>query len=124
MSTQCIPSLSQLMRTIAGRPVRVTTKVSSSKRQPSPIELSAEESESESKVPSPKGKGKEQLAPRKAGTGMSPVQKGCDQLTQHLGLLHSQLYQVRGNIKALEVEHSKVMVELSDVVVELEELDI
>ena len=100
--------------------------LSSSKRQLSLIELSAEEDKSESKseAPSTKGKGKERPAPRKAGTSMSPAQKGRDQLARRLGLLHSRLYQVRGSIKALEVEHSEVMVELSEVVVELEELDV
>ena len=96
MSTQHIPGLSRLTRTIAGRPVRATTKASSSKRQPSLIELSAEEDESESvsEVPSAKGKGKERLALRKAGTGMFPAQKGRNQLARCLGLLHSRLYQV------------------------------
>ena len=100
--------------------------MSSSKRQPSLIELSAEEdeSESESEAPSAKGKGKERPALRKTGTGMSQAQKGHDQLTRRLGLLHSWLYQVRGSIKALEVEHSEVMAELSEVVVELKELDV
>ena len=55
---------------------------------------------------------------------MSLAQKECDQLAQCLSLLHSQLYQVCGSIKALEVEHSNVMAELSEVVVELKELDI
>ena len=55
---------------------------------------------------------------------MSQAQKGRDQLAWHLGLLHSRLYQVHGSIKALEVEHSEVMAELSEVVVELEELDV
>ena len=55
---------------------------------------------------------------------MSSAQKGHDQVTWHLSLLHSRLYQVHGNIKPLEVEHSKVMAELGEVVVELEELDI
>ena len=111
---------------IASRPVHATAKASSSKRQPSLIELSAEESKSKSKseVPSAKGKGKERPAPRKAGTGMSPAQKGHDRLTWHLSLLHSRLYQVCGSIKALEVEHSEVMAELSEVMVELKELDI
>ena len=55
---------------------------------------------------------------------MSPAQKRHDQLARRLGLLHSRLYQVRGSIKALEVEHSEVMAELSEVVVELKELDV
>ena len=61
---------------------------------------------------------------KKASTSMSPAQKGHDQLTWHLSLLHYWLHQVCGNIKALEVEHSEVMAEPSEVVVELEELDV
>ena len=103
-----------------GRPVRASAKVGSSKRQPSPVELDKEESEEEP-VASKKGKGCQ--TSRKVISKTS-VQRQRDQLAGWLNLLHSRLFQIRTNVKALEVEHQEVMEELSDVVLRLEDLDL
>ena len=103
-----------------GRPVRASAKAGSSKWQPSPVELDEEESEEEP-VASRKGKGRQ--ASRKV-VGKTSAQRQRDQLARRLNLLHSQLFQIRANVKALEVEHQEVMEELSDVVLGLEDLDL
>ena len=103
-----------------GRPVQALAKAGSSKRQPSPIELDEEESEEEPVV-SKKEKGRQ--ASRKV-IGKTSVQRQRDQLARQLNLLHSRLFQIRANVKALEVEHQEVMEELSDVVLGLEDLDL
>ena len=103
-----------------GRPVRASAKVGSSKRQPSPVELDEEESKEELVV-SKKGKGCQ--ASRKV-IGKTSVQRQRDQLARRLNLLHSRLFQIRANVKALEVEHQEVTEELSDVVLGLEDLDL
>ena len=103
-----------------GRPVWASAKAGSSKRQPSPIELDEEESEEEP-VTSKKGKGRQAL--RKV-IGKTSVQWQQDQLARQLNLLHSRLFQIRANVKALEVEHQEVMEALSDVVIRLEDLDL
>ena len=91
-----------------------------SKWQPSPVELDEEESEEEP-VASKKGKGHQ--ASRKV-IGKTSVQQQQDQLARRLNLLHSRLFQIHANIKALGVEHQEVMEELSDVVLGLEDLDL
>ena len=103
-----------------GRPVRASAKAGSSKRQPSPIKLDEEESEEEP-VTSKKGKGRQ--ASRKV-IGKTSVQQQWDQLARRLNRLHSRLFQIRANVKALEVKHQEVMEELSDVVLGLEDLDL
>ena len=103
-----------------GRPVRASAKGGSSKQQPSPVELDKEESEEEP-VASKKGKGRQ--ASRKVISKTS-VQQQRDQLARRLNLLHSRLFQIRTNVKALEVEHQEVMEELSDVVLGLKDLDL
>ena len=103
-----------------GRPVQASAKAGSSKWQPSPVELDKEESEEEPVV-SKKGKGRQ--APRKV-IGKTSVQRQQDQLARRLNLLHSRLFQIRANIKALEVKHQEVMEELSNVVLGLEDLDL
>ena len=103
-----------------GRPVWALALAGSSKQQPSPVELDKEESEEEL-VASKKGKGCQ--ASRKV-IGKTSVQRQRDQLAWRLNLLHSQLFQICTNVKALEVEHQEVMEELSDVVLGLEDLDL
>ena len=103
-----------------GRPEWASAKAGSSKWQPSPVELDEEESEKEP-VASRKGKG--HRASRKV-VGKTSVQWQRDQLARRLNLLHSRLFQIRANVKALEVEHQEVMEELSDVVLRLKDLDL
>ncbi|KAF8130623.1 hypothetical protein EV363DRAFT_1296693 [Boletus edulis] len=104
------------------RPVRATAKAGPSKRADSPIILNTNDDIEEDETPvKSKGKGK---APAKKPTGQTPVQKQRDVLARQLNLLHSRMYQIRANLKALEVEQDKVLAEVSDVVGELEELDI
>ena len=68
-------------------------------------------------------KGKGHQASRKV-IGKTSVQWQRDQLAWQLNLLHSRLFQICANVKALEVEHQEVMEELSDVVLGLEDLDL
>ena len=103
-----------------GRLVWASAKAGSSKRQPSPVKLDKEESEEEL-VASKKGKGRQ--ASRKV-IGKTLVQRQRDQLAWQLNLLHSRLFQIHANVKALEAEHQEVMEELSDVVLGLEDLDL
>jgi septal ring factor EnvC (AmiA/AmiB activator) len=104
------------------RPVRTAAKAGPSKRADSPIVLDTDDDIEEDETPvKSKGKGK---APAKKLTGQTPVQKQRDVLARRLNALHSRMYQIRANLKALEVEQDEVLAEVSDVVGELEELDI
>jgi len=92
----------------------------SSKRAGTPIEV--EDKEEEAELTPVKGKERQRPAPKKV-TGKSAAQKARDGLARRMGLLHSHLYQVRANIKALEVEHSEVMAKLDDIIQELVDMD-
>ncbi|KAF8130598.1 hypothetical protein EV363DRAFT_1450400 [Boletus edulis] len=104
------------------RLVRATAKAGPSKRADSSIILDTDDNIKEDETPvKSKGKGK---ALAKKPTGQTPVQKQRDVLARRLNLLHSWMYQIRANLKALEVEQDEVLAEVSNVVGELEELDI
>ena len=92
----------------------------SSKRAGTPIEV--EDKEEEAELTLVKGKERQKPAPKKV-TGKLAAQKARDGLAQRMGLLHSHLYQVRANIKALKVEHSEVMAELDNIIQELVDMD-
>jgi len=107
-------------RLAGGRSARTSVRAGSSKRAGTPIKVEDEEEEVE---PTPvKEKERQRPAPKKV-TGKSAAQKARDGLARKMGLLHFHLYQVRTNIKALEVEHSKVMAELDDIIQELVDMD-
>lgn len=97
-----------------------------SKRTASLIEVDDNNKKVEKAVPTlVKGKGKNQMVMmvRKA-PGKSAAQKVQDVLVQHMGVLHSYLYQVWANIKVLKVEHDEIMVKLNEIIQDLTELDV
>ena len=68
-------------------------------------------------------KGKAHAVPKKTG-GKLEVRKTWDALARHLNHLHSWLFQIRAKVKELEVEHAVVMLEVSEIVEALKDMDL
>ena len=105
-----------------GRTVQPSAKASHSNRAPSPIKVD-EESEDEGEITLAQSKGKACAMPKKTG-GKSEARKIRNALACHLNHLHSQLFQIRAKVKELEVEHTVVMSEVSEIVEALEDMDL
>ena len=97
-------------------------KAGPSKRAPSPIEVD-NESKAKGEMTPAHSKGKAHAVPKKTG-GKSEARKTRDVLAHHLNHLHSQLFQIRAKVKELEVEHAVVMLEVSEIVEGLEDMDL
>ena len=52
------------------------------------------------------------------------VRKTQDALVRRLNHLHFQLFQIRAKVKELEVEHTVVMLEVSEIVEAFEDMDL
>ena len=61
--------------------------------------------------------------PKKTG-GKSEARKTRDALVCHLNHLHSWLFQIWAKVKELEVKHAVVMLEVSEIVEALEDMDL
>ena len=105
-----------------GRTVRPSAKASPSKRAPSPIEID-EESEDKGEITLAQSKGKACAVPKKTG-GKLEARKTRNALACHLNHLHSRLFQIWAKVKELEVEHTVVMSEVSEIVEALEDMDL
>ena len=68
-------------------------------------------------------KGKARTVLKKTGS-KSEVRKTRDTLVRRLNHLHSRLFQIRVKVKELEVEHTMVMSEVSEIVEALENMDL
>ena len=97
-------------------------KASPSKRAPLPIEVD-DESEAEGEMTLAHSKGKAHAVPKKT-SGKSEARKTWDALAHCLNHLHSRLFQIREKVKELEVEHAVVMLEVSEIVEGLEDMDL
>ena len=97
-------------------------KANPSKRAPSPIEVD-DKSEDEGEMTPAYSKGKVCVVLKKSD-GKSEAQKTRDALVRHLNHLHSQLFQIWAKVKELEVEHVVVMLEVSEIMEVLEDMDL
>ena len=97
-------------------------KAGPSKRAASPIEVDKESRNKVEMTPA-QLKGKVHAGPKKTG-GKSEVRKTWDVLAQHLNHLHSWLFQIWAKMKELEVEHTVVILEVSEIMEALEEMDL
>ena len=68
-------------------------------------------------------KGKVRMVLKEA-SGKSEVWKTWDVLVCCLNHLHSWLFQIRAKVKELEVKHTVVMLEVSEIVEALEDMDL
>ena len=102
--------------------VRPSAKAGPSKRAPSPIEVD-DETEGEGELTPAQSKGKARAVPKKTG-GKSEARKTQDALACRLNHLHSRLFQIQAKVKELEVEHAVVMLEVSEIVEALEDMDL
>ena len=87
-----------------------------------PIEVN-DESEAEGEITPAQSKGKAHTVPKKTG-GKLEARKTRDALACHLNHLHSRLFQIQAKVKELEVEHAVVMLEVSEIVEALEDMDL
>ena len=60
---------------------------------------------------------------KKTGSKLE-VRKTWDVLARCLNHLHSRLFQIRVKVKELEVEHTMVMLEVSEIVEALKDMDL
>ena len=97
-------------------------KAGPSKRAPLPIEVD-DESKAEGEMTLAHSKGKAHAVPKKTG-GKLEARKTRDALVCRLNHLHSRLFQIRAKVKELEVEHTMVMSEVSEIVEALEDMDL
>ena len=102
--------------------VQPSTKASPSKRAASPIGVD-EKSEDEGEMTLAQSKGKVCMVPKKTSS-KSEVRKTQDALACHLNHLHCWLFQIWAKVKELEVEHVVVMLEVSEIVEALKEMDL
>ena len=97
-------------------------KAGPSKRAASPIKINKESGNKGEMTPAQlKGK---VCAGLKKTSGKSEVRKTWDVLAQHLNHLHSWLFQIWVKVKELEVEHTVVILEVSEIMEALEEMDL
>ena len=89
---------------------------------PLPIEVD-NESEAKGEMTPTQSKGKARAVLKKT-SGKSEARKTRDVLARHLNHLHSWLFQIRVKVKELEVEHAVVMLEVSEIVEALEDMDL
>ena len=61
--------------------------------------------------------------PKKTSSKLE-VRKTWDTLARHLNHLHSRLFRIWAKVKELEVEHAVVMLEVSEIVEALENMDL
>ena len=87
-----------------------------------PIEVN-DESEDKGEITPAQSKGKARAVPKKTGSKLE-TRKTRDALVCHLNHLHSQLFQIQAKVKELEVEHVVVMLEVSEIVEALEDMDL
>ena len=93
--------------------VQLSAKAGPSKRAPSPIKVD-DESKDEGEMTPAHSKGKVRAVPKKTR----------DALVHCLNHLHSRLYQIQVKVKELEVKHTVVMSEVSEIVEGLEDMDL
>ena len=87
-----------------------------------PIEVD-DESEAKGEITLGHSKGKACAVLKKTG-GKSEARKTQDALACCLNYLHSRLFQIRVKVKELEVEHAVVMLEVSEIVEGLKDMDL
>ena len=68
-------------------------------------------------------KGKARAVLKKT-SGKSEAQKTQDALACRLNHLHSRLFQIQAKVKELEVKHAVVMLDVSEIVEALEDMDL
>ena len=102
--------------------VRPSAKAGPSKRAPLPIEVN-DKSEAEGEMTLAHLKGKARVVPKKT-SGKLEARKTWDVLARRLNHLHSWLFQIQAKVKELEVKHTVVMSEVSEIVKGLEDMDL
>ena len=87
-----------------------------------PIKVN-DETEDEGEITPAQSKGKAHAVPKKT-SGKLEARKTRDALVCHLNHLHSRLFQIWAKVKELEVKHAVVMLEVSEIVEALEDMDL
>ena len=87
-----------------------------------PIEVD-NESKDEGEITPAQSKGKARMVLKKTGS-KSEARKAQDVLACRLNHLHSQLFQIRAKVKKLEFKHAVVMLEVSEIVEALKDMDL